>query len=80
MSVFMWGINYMVSDFLILDFLWVYFICLNFYEDFKVDVCNIIRCNLGLFVECKNDIELKKNVYINLCVFDIVGLKFVVNL
>lgn len=60
MSVFMWGINYMVSDFLILDFLWVYFICLNFYKDFKVDVCNIIRCNLGLFVGCKNDIELKK--------------------
>lgn len=51
MSVFMWGINHTVSDFLIEDFSRVHFIC---------DVCNITRCNLGLSVECKNDTELKK--------------------
>lgn len=67
--------------FLISDFSRVHFICLNSHEDFKADVCNITRCNLGLSVECKNDTELKKkNVYTNLCVFDIVGLKLVVNL
>lgn len=81
MSVFMWGINHTVSDFLISDFSRVHFICLNSHKDFKADVCNITRCNLGLSVECKNDTELKKkNVYTNLCMFDIVGLKLVVNL
>lgn len=70
MSVFMWGINHTVSDFLISDFARVHFICLNSHKDFKADVCNITRCNLGLSVECKNDTELKKKcVYQFMCVW-----------
>lgn len=67
MSVFMWGINHTVSE--ISDFSRVHFICLNSHKDFKADVCNITRCNLGLSVECKNDTELKKKcVYQFMCV------------
>lgn len=70
MSVFMWGINHTVSDFLISDFSRVHFICLNSHEDFKADVCNITRYNLGLSVEFKNDTELKKKcVYQFMCVW-----------